>query len=47
MLKKLTKITAFLKSDTGKVNKEQELVEEKIEEEVCASVEKEHIFEER
>ena len=42
MLKKLTKITAFSKSDTGKVNKEQELVEEKIEEEVCSCVEEQH-----
>ena len=46
MLKKHTK-TTFLKSDTGEVNKEQELVEERIEEDVCASVEKDHILEER
>ena len=47
MLKKHTKLTTFLKSDTGEVNKEQEIVEERIEEEVCASVDKEHILEER
>ena len=47
MLKKLTKITACLKSDAGTVNKEEVLVEEKIEEEVCASVKEEHILEER
>ena len=44
MLKKHTKIKTFLKSDTGEVNKEHEIVEEGIEEEFCASVEKEHIF---
>ena len=44
---KKNKITKFLKSDTGEVNKEQELVEERIEEEVCATVEKEPILEER
>ena len=47
MLKKQTKITTFLKSNTGEVNKEQEFVEERIAEEVCASVGKEHILEER
>ena len=47
MLKKHKKITTFLKFDTGEVNKEQELVEERIEEDVCASVEKDHILEER
>ena len=47
MLKKHPKITAFLKSETGEVNKKQELVEERIEEEVCTSVEKGHILEER
>ena len=35
MLKKHTKKTAFLKSDTGEVNKEQELVDERIERGVC------------
>ena len=39
ILKKHTKIT-FLKSNTGEVNKVQEIVEERIEEEVCASVQK-------
>ena len=47
MLNKHTKITAFLKSDNGEVNKEQELVEERIEKEVCASVEKDYILKER
>ena len=46
MLKKYIKITAFLKADTDEVNKEQELVEEIIEE-VCAIVKKERILEER
>ena len=45
--KKHTKITSFLKSDTGKVNKEQEPLEERMEEEVCTGVEEEHILEER
>ena len=47
MLKKHTKITVFLKSDAGEVNQEQEPVEEQIEEEVYASVEKECMLEER
>ena len=47
MLKKHTKIMAFLKSKTGKINKDQETVEERIQEEVCTSVEKEHVLEER
>ena len=47
MLKKHSKIRTFLKSDTGEVNKEQELVEERIEEEVCARVEKDQNPEER
>ena len=46
MLKKHTKLKAFLKSDTGEANKEQEPVEERIEEEVWASVEKDRILEE-
>ena len=46
MLKKHIKITVLLKADTDEVNKEQELVEEIIEEEVCASVKKERILEE-
>ena len=45
MMKKHTKITTFLKSDTGKINKGQKFVEERIEEEVCASVEKDHFLE--
>ena len=40
MFKKHTKSKRFLKSVTGKVNKEQELVKERIEEEVGASVKK-------
>ena len=40
IFKKYTKLKRFLKSVTGKVNKEQELVEERIEEEVGASVKK-------
>ena len=47
MLKKHTKIMAFLKSKTGKINKDQETVEERIQGEVCTSVEKEHVLEER
>ena len=47
MFKKLTKITAFLKSYTGKANKEQEPVEETTEEKVCGSVEEEHIHEKK
>ena len=46
ILKKHTKIS-FLKSNTGKVNKEQEPLEERMEEEVCTGVEEEHIVEER
>ena len=47
VLKKHSKITALLKSDTGEVNKEQEVMEDRTEEEVCASVEKDHILEKR
>ena len=47
MFRKHTKITAFLKSYTGKANKEQEPVEETTEEKVCGSVEKEHIHEKK
>ena len=48
IFKKYTKLKRFLKSVTGKVNKEQELVEERIEEEVGASAKKkEHVHKER
>ena len=37
----------ILKSGTGELNKEQEIVEERFEEEACASVEQKHILKER
>ena len=37
----------ILKSGTGELNKEQEIVEERFEEVACASVEQKHILKER